>query len=44
MHNIPQFPGNKQDSVQFDVESRENANSLGRNGSEKACPGGIFAD
>jgi hypothetical protein len=35
---------NKQDSVQFGPENRENANSLGRNGSEKACPGGIFAN
>jgi hypothetical protein len=34
----------KQDSVQFGPENRENANSLGRNGYEKASPGGVFAD
>jgi hypothetical protein len=37
-------PENKQDSVQFGLENRDNANPLGRNSSEKACPGGVFAD
>jgi hypothetical protein len=37
-------PKEKQDSVQFGLENLENAKSLRRNGSEKACPGGVFAD
>jgi hypothetical protein len=37
-------PENKQDSVQFNVENQENAKSLSRNGSEKVCRGGVFAD